>query len=237
MDLKRLLSYVRRAVDDYQLLEEGDKVAVGISGGKDSLALLYALKNLQRFYPKHFTLTAITVHLGFEELCLEPVQALCQELQVPYEVVPTEIQKIVFQHRKPSNPCSLCAKLRKGALNDAALKQGCNKVAYGHHRDDLIETMLLSLFFEGRFHSFSPKTEWERTGLTLIRPLLYVPEADLSGFQNKYQLPVIQNPCPADGHTSRQEIKNLLRTLSQDYRGIKDRMFKAILSASFDDWP
>lgn len=237
MDLKRLLSYVRRAVDDYKLLEEGDRVAVGISGGKDSLALLYALKNLQRFYPKHFTLTAITVHLGFEQFPLKPISELCKELQVPFEVVQTDIQKIVFERKKPANPCSLCAKLRKGALNDAALRQECNKVAYGHHRDDLIETMLLSLFFEGRFHSFSPKTEWERTGLTLIRPLLYVPEADINGFQKKYQLPVVSNPCPADGHTRRQEIKRLLRTLTQEYPGIKDRMFTAILSASFDDWP
>lgn len=236
MDLKRLLSFVRRAVDDYQLIEDGDKIAVGISGGKDSLALLYALKHLQRFYPKHFTLTAITVHLGLEPFQLQPVQAFCEELQVPYEVVATDIQSIVFEHKKPANPCSLCAKLRKGALNDAALKQGCNKVAYGHHRDDLIETMLLSLFFEGRFHSFSPKTKWERTGLTLIRPFIYVPEADLRGFANKYELPIVHNPCPADGHTKRQYVKNLLKTLSKDYRGIKDRMFTAIVSASFDDW-
>lgn len=236
MDLKRLLSFVRRAVDDYQLIEDGDKIAVGISGGKDSLALLYALKHLQRFYPKHFTLTAITVHLGLEPFQLQPVQAFCEELQVPYEIVATDIQSIVFEHKKPANPCSLCAKLRKGALNDAALKQGCNKVAYGHHRDDLIETMLLSLFFEGRFHSFSPKTKWERTGLTLIRPFIYVPEADLRGFANKYELPIVHNPCPADGHTKRQYVKNLLKTLSKDYRGIKDRIFTAIVSASFDDW-
>lgn len=237
MKMQRLLSYVRRAVDDYHLLEDQDKIAVGISGGKDSLALLCALKNLQRFYPKRFTLMAFTVHLGFETLDLEPLKNYCETLAVPYEIIPTQIQEIVFGHKKSSHPCSLCAKLRKGALNQAALRYGCNKVAYGHHRDDLIETMLLSLFFESRFHSFSPKTDWERTGLTLIRPLIYVPEAELLGFQNKYQLPVVKNPCPADGHTKRQYAKNLLQTLNTDYPGIKNRLFAAIQAASFDDWP
>lgn len=237
MNLKRLLSYVRRAADDYQLLEDQDRIAVGISGGKDSLALLCALKNLQRFYPKHFEIMAFTVHTGFEDFHLEPVADYCASLGIAYEVVDTQIQEIVFEHKKLSHPCSLCAKLRKGALNQAALKYGCNKIAFGHHRDDLIETMLLSLFFEGRFHSFSPKTFWERSGLTLIRPFIYVPEAELTGFQNKYHLPAVKNPCPADGHTKRQYVKELLRTLNAADPGVKDRLFAAIQSASFDDWP
>lgn len=237
MTIKRLLSYVRRAVDDYQLLEDQDRIAVGISGGKDSLALLCALKNLQRFYPKHFEIMAFTVHTGFEDFHLEPVADYCASLGIAYEVVDTQIQEIVFEHKKLSHPCSLCAKLRKGALNQAALKYGCNKIAFGHHRDDLIETMLLSLFFEGRFHSFSPKTFWERSGLTLIRPFIYVPEAELTGFQNKYHLPAVKNPCPADGHTKRQYVKELLRTLNAADPGVKDRLFAAIQSASFDDWP
>lgn len=237
MTIKRLLSYVRRAVDDYQLLEDQDRIAVGVSGGKDSLALLCALKNLQRFYPKHFELMAFTVHTGFKDFHLKPVADYCASLDIAYEVIDTQIQEIVFQHKKMTHPCSLCAKLRKGALNAAALKHGCNKVAFGHHRDDLIETMLLSLLFEGRFHSFSPKTVWERSGLTLIRPLIYVPEAELTGFQNKYQLPAIKNPCPADGHTKRQYVKNLLKTLHADDPEIRQRLFSAILSASFDDWP
>ncbi len=237
MDQKRLLSYVRQAVDDYQLLNDQDKVAVGISGGKDSLALLYALKQLQRFYPKRFTLTAFTVHPGFEDFHLEPVIGFCKELEVPYEVIDTQIRTIVFQHNPSENPCSLCARLRKGALNEAAVRHGCNKIAYGHHRDDLIETMLMSLFYEGRFHSFSPKTRWERTGLTLIRPLFYVPEAELNGFQKKYSIPAVHNPCPADGHTKRQYIKDLLRTLNTKNPGIKNRMFAAIQSAGFEDWP
>lgn len=237
MDQKRLLSYVRQAVDDYGLLDDQDQVAVGISGGKDSLTLLYALKQLQRFYPKRFTLTAFTVHPGFQELHLEPVKDFCEALEVPYEVIQTQINTIVFGHHPAENPCSLCARLRKGALNEAAVRHGCNKVAYGHHRDDLIETMLMSLFYEGRFHSFSPKTDWERTGLTLIRPLLYVPEAELTGFQKKYRIPAVQNPCPANGHTKRQYIKELLRTLNTENPGIKNRMFAAIRSACFDDWP
>lgn len=244
MDIRRLLSYIRQSVDDYSLIEENDKIAVGISGGKDSLTLLYALKKLQRFYPKHFELTAITVHMGFKGFQLEPLKRFCEELQVPYEIVETQIAEIVFGNglsdgnlKQHTHPCSLCARLRKGALNQSALSQGCNKIAYAHHRDDLIETMLLSLIYEGRFHSFSPETYLDRSGLTLIRPMLYIPEAEVIGFSRKYALPAVNNPCPADGHTRRQYVKDLLRKLNQDNPGVKDRMFTAILSASFEDWP
>ena len=237
MDIRKLLSYVRQAADDYNLIEENDKIAVGISGGKDSVTLLYALKKLQRFYPRHFELTAITIHPGFEEFDLKPLEVFCEELDVPYEIVPTQIAEIVFQEKKSKSPCSLCAKLRKGAFGEAAKKHGCNKIAYAHHRDDLIETMLLSLFYEGQFHSFSPKTKLERTGMTLIRPLIYLPEAEVIGFQRRYQIPSVTNPCPADGHTKRQYIKELLKKLNQDNPGIKNRMFAAIHSASFEDWP
>lgn len=237
MDLRRLLSYVRRAADDYGLLEENDRIAVGVSGGKDSMVLLYALKHLQRFYPKHFDLIAVTVHLGHEGFDLEGVQVFCEELEVPHELVQTHIAEIVFHEQKDHKACSLCARLRKGALNQAALAHGCNKVAYAHHRDDLIETMLLSLIYEGRFHSFSPKTELERTGLTLIRPLMYVPESDVIGFQRRYSLASVKNPCPMDGHTKRQYVKDLLRKLNQDNPGVKERLFASIHAASFDDWP
>lgn len=162
MQLQRLLSYTRKAVDEYNMIEEGDHIAVGISGGKDSLTLLYALHGLKRFYPKRFELSAVTVDLGFEDFDLSPVEALCRELSVPYRIVPSEIYDILFNVRKESNPCSLCAKMRKGALNQAVKEMGCNKVAYAHHKDDIIETMLLSLIFEGRFHSFSPKTYLDR---------------------------------------------------------------------------
>lgn len=237
MDIRRLLSYTRQAVDDYTLIEENDKIAIGLSGGKDSLALLYAFKNLQRFYPKHFDLMAFTVHLGFKEFHPKPLQAFCEELKVPYEIIDTKIAEIVFDIKKLEHPCSLCAKLRKGAFNQAAIEYGCNKIAYAHHRDDFIETMLLSMLYEGRFHSLSPKTNLERTGLTLIRPFMYVPEANVIGFQHKYELPVVSNPCPVDGHTKRQYVKDLLRQLKQEHPDVRERMFSAILSASFEDWP
>lgn len=237
MNTRRLLSYVRQAADDYVLIEEHDKIAAGLSGGKDSLTMLYALKKLQRFYPKHFELTSITVHLGFEDFHPEPIAAFCKELDVPYKIVHTDIAGIVFGPDNVQNPCSLCARLRKGAFNEAALQLGCNKTAYAHHRDDLIETMLLSLFYEGRFHSFSPKTELERTGLTLIRPLIYVPEAEITGFWHRHSFPAVRNPCPAEGQTKRQYIKELLGQLNRENPGIKERMFTAIRSASFEDWP
>ena len=154
MKLQQLLSFTRKAVDEYQMIEDGDKIAVGISGGKDSLTMLHALRGLQRFYPKHFELQAITVSLGYEDFNLDPIRELCRSLEVPYQVVDTKIARIIFDERREPNPCSLCAKMRKGAFNEEAKRLGCNKVAYAHHRDDIIETMLLSLIFEGRFHSF-----------------------------------------------------------------------------------
>jgi len=237
MKMQRLFSLTRQAVDDYGLIEAGDKIAVGISGGKDSLTLLYALHGLRRFYPKSFELCAITVDLGFDHFDLSPIQALCRELEIEYTIVPTEIGKILFETRMESNPCSLCAKLRKGALNEAAARLGCNKIAYAHHRDDVIETMLLSLIYEGRFYSFSPKTFLDRTGLTVIRPLLYVPEADVIGFKNKYQLPVCKNPCPVDGKTKREFVKQLTKQLNLETPGVKERLFHAIVEGKIDGWP
>lgn len=231
MELQRLYSYTRRALDDYEMIQEHDTVAVGISGGKDSLTLLYSLAGLRHFYPVPFELTAITVDLGYE-LGTDEIAALCQKLDVPYQVIHTQIRDIVWNGQNQKNPCSICAKLRKGALNDAAVSLGYNKIAYGHHREDMIETMLLSLLFEGRFHTFSPVTHLERTGLTVIRPLMYVPESEVIGFQHKYNLPVLHNPCPADGHTKRKYVKELLRQINRDNPGVKDRMFTAILNGN-----
>ena len=232
MKLQQLLSFTRKAVDEYQMIQEGDHIAVGISGGKDSLTLLYALHGLKRFYPNKFELSAITVDLGYEEFDLSPVHELCQELGVPYKVVKTDIAHILFEERKESNPCSLCAKMRKGALNDAVKEMGCNKVAYAHHKDDIIETMLLSLIFEGRFHSFSPKTD-----LTVIRPIMFVDEADVIGFKNKYNLPVVKSKCPVDGYTKRQYVKELVKQLNTEHPGAKNRMFTAILNGDIEGWP
>lgn len=237
MKLQQLLSFARRAVDDYQMIQEGDKIAVGISGGKDSLALLYALSGLRRFYPNHFELEAITVDLGFEGFDLSGIQKLCDELNVNYTVVKSDIGHIIFEDRKEKNPCSLCAKMRKGAFNEKAKELGCNKLAYGHHRDDLVETMLLSLIFEGHFYSFSPVTYLDRMDITLIRPLLYVQEADIIGFQNKHDLPVAKNPCPADGVTKREYAKNLAKQLNKDHPGAIDRMFTAIINGNIPNWP
>lgn len=237
MKLQQLLSYTRKAIDEYQMIEDGDHIAVGISGGKDSLTLLYALCGLMRFYPKKFKLSAITVDLGHKDFHTEPLEKLCEELHVPYRVVKTDIAEIIFDERLESNPCSLCAKMRKGALNQAAKEMGCNKVAYAHHKDDIIETMLLSLIFEGRFHSFSPKTYLDRMDLTVIRPMMYVPEMDVIGFQHKYELPVVKSKCPVDGHTKRQYAKDLLKDLNSAHPGAKNRMFTAILNGNIEGWP
>ena len=236
MKLQQLLSYTRKAVDTYQMIQPGDKIAIGISGGKDSLTLLYALNGLKRFYPNSFDIEAITVDLGFEGFNLEPIKDLCHTLGVTYTVVHSDIGRIIFQERKEKNPCSLCAKMRKGAFNDKAKELGCNKIAYGHHRDDLVETMLLSLIFEGRFYSFSPVTYLDRMDLTLIRPLMYVQEADVVGFSNRYALPVAKSPCPADGYTKREYAKNLARQLNQEHPGAIDKMFTAIVNGNIPSW-
>lgn len=236
MKLQQLYSYTRKAIDDYHLIDSGDKIAVGISGGKDSLALLYALSGLRRFYPNSFDLVAVTVDLGYEGFDLAPIKKLCNELEVPYHIVHTEIGKIIFEERKEASPCSLCAKMRKGALNTAIKELGCNKVAYAHHMDDVIETVFLSMIFEGRFYSFPPKTYLEDTDITIIRPMIYVSEAEVKGFQNKYQLPVVKNPCPVDGNTKREYVKNLIRQMNLDHPGVKTRLFHAIQTGKIPGW-
>lgn len=228
MKIQQVYSYVRRAIDDYQMIQANDRIAVGISGGKDSLTLLLALHGLRRFYPLPFDIHAVTVDLGFGNLDLSRIRDMCGELSIPYTVVPTQIADIVFKQRRESNPCALCAKMRKGALNDAIKAAGCNKVAYAHHRDDVVETMLMSLIFEGRFHTFAPVTYLDRIDLTVIRPLLYMSEADVIGFVNKNQVPVVKSPCPADGHTKREYVKQLLAQLNRENPGVKERMFTAI---------
>ena len=237
MKLQQVLSLTRKAVDEYQMIEAGDHIAVGLSGGKDSLTLLYAMHGLKRFYPKQFNLSAITVHLGFEDFNLKPIEELCEELEIPYKIVYTDIYQILFDKRQESNPCSLCAKMRKGALNEAVKEMGCNKVAYAHHKDDIIETMLLSLIFEGRFYSFSPKTYLDRMDLTVIRPIMYMDEADVIGFKNSFNLPVQKSKCPVDGYTKRQYAKELLQQLNTEHPGTRNRMFTAIQNGDIQGWP
>ena len=236
MKLQKLLSYTRQAVDEYEMIQEGDKIAVGISGGKDSLTLLYALVNLQIFYPKQFDLVAVTVDLGYEGFDLTEIQRLCEDLQVKYHIINTKISEMVTSDSLEGSACSLCARLRKGALNDAAKELGCNKVAYGHHMDDVIETMMLALIFEGRFCSFWPVTHLDKSDLTVIRPMIYVPETDVKGFENKMNLPVSKNPCPIDGSTKREYIKNLIKQLNLENPGVKKRLFHAIKDGNLEGW-
>lgn len=236
MQLQQVLSLVRKALDDYEMINEGDKIAVGVSGGKDSLTLLSALAHLRRFYPKKFELYAITVDLGFGNLNLDKIVDFCKELDVPYTIAKTDIAKIVFEDRKESNPCSLCAKMRKGALNDAMKALGVNKIAYAHHKDDVVDTMMMSLIFEGRFHTFSPVTYLDRTDLYVIRPLIYMNEADVIGFVNKNNIPVVKSPCPADKTTKREYVKQLLAQLNRENPGVKNRMFTAIQSSDIKGW-
>ncbi|MBQ7248384.1 MAG: tRNA 2-thiocytidine biosynthesis protein TtcA [Lachnospiraceae bacterium] len=237
MKLQQVMSRVRKALDDYHMIDEGDRIAIGVSGGKDSLTLLYAMAEIRRFYPVHFELEAISVDLGFaEKVSYAPIEALCRDLRVNYTIVPSEVAEIVFNVRQESNPCSLCAKLRKGAFNTKARELGCNKIAYAHHKDDIVETLLMSLIYEGRLHTFAPVTYLDRMDLTLIRPLIYMDEADVIGFKNMYHLPVQKNPCPADGFTRREYAKDLIKDLNREAPGVKNRMFTAIVGSGIDGW-
>lgn len=217
------------------MIRPGDRVAVGVSAGKDSLTLLYALAELRRFYPVPFTLCAITVDMGFDPPAdLSPIRALCQKLDVPYHVVPSDIAKVVFDIRKEKNPCSLCAKMRRGALHGYASEIGCNVVALGHHFDDAVETFMLNLFFEGRIGCFSPVSYLSRRKIRLIRPLLYLPEKDIRYFAQKMDLPVVKSVCPADGNTEREAMKRLLAGLEREHRGLRHRIFGAMQRGEID---
>ena len=237
MNLQQLLSLTRRCIDTYGLISEGDHIAVGVSAGKDSLSLLVALHALQRFYPKHFRLSAITVDLGLGNMDLEPVIKLCADLEIPYYIISTQIGDVLFKIREESNPCALCAKLRKGALNDKAKEIRANKIAYAHHKDDLVETAFMSMIFEGRYYTFSPSTYLDRTGLTVIRPLIFVEEADIISFAKSENLPVCKNPCPMDGVTKREYTKNLLRQIYRENPGSDKRLFRAVIDADLPGWP
>ena len=225
--MQKLLSFIRRGVDDYKMINENDHITVGVSGGKDSLALLAGLANLRRFYPKTFKLSAVTLDMGFG-MDFSPVAKLCDELGVEYVLKKTDIAEILFDIRKETNPCSLCAKLRRGALHDAALELGSHKVALGHHNDDALDTFMLSLVYEGRVNCFSPVTYLDRKDITLIRPMIYAPENFVIGFAKKYELPIVKNRCPEDKRTKREYAKNLIKQLEKENPGFKTRLFTAI---------
>lgn len=231
MNIQQLYSKVRKAIDVYDMISDGDKVAIGISGGKDSLTLLYALSGLAKFYPAKFSLVAISVNLGFEGFDLTKVKKLCDELKVEYHIVDTNINEMMID-----KGCSVCATLRRGALFNKAMELGCNKVAFAHNMDDVVETMMLSLIYEGRFSTFYPVTDYEDNNIKLIRPLVFVSQSDVIGFKNKYELPVVENPCPYDKESERAYVRKLLNDINAHAKGVKKRMMTAICNGSIKEW-
>jgi len=234
--MKRITSCVRKAVEDYDMIQEGDRVAVGISGGKDSLVLLGALANLSRFYPKKFTVLGLTLDMGYKS-DYSKIKEYCESFGVEHIVKYTNIKEIIFDDRKETNPCSLCAKMRRGALNDFAIENGCQRVALGHHNDDVLETFFLSLLYEGRINCFSPVTYLDRTDIYQIRPLIYAREGDIKGVVRRNDIPVLESSCPANGNTKRQDMKEIIARLDKETNpGFKRRLFTAIKTSSIDGW-
>ena len=227
---------VRRAVDDYRMIQAGDRVAIGVSGGKDSMILLLALNCLRKYYPEPFELEAVTIELGFEGMDFTPVRELCEELSIPYTCVKTDIKEIVFDVRKEENPCSLCAKMRRGALNNVLRERDLNKLALGHHFDDAVETYMMSLLFEGRISCFQPVTFLDRSGVTQIRPLIYAGEQKITNLARELNVPIVENPCPEDKGSKRYEIKQLLKTMSVQYPDMKSKIFGAMQRLPLKGW-
>lgn len=234
--MQHILGLVRRCVEDYRMIAPNERLAVGVSGGKDSLLTLVALAQLRRFYPIPFTLEAITLEMGMPGMDFSPVAALCETLEVPYQRIQVPVYQIVFEERKEKNPCSLCAKLRRGSLNTALTERGIHKIALGHHYDDAIETLLMNLLFEGRIGCFQPVTYLNRTGVTQIRPLLYCREDEIRRTAERLRLPVVHNPCPADGSSRRQEIKELIGQLEKTYPDLKQKLFGSIQRYPLYGW-
>ena len=234
--MQKLMGLMRRCIEDYHMIEAGDRIAVGVSGGKDSLTLLRLLAAIREYYPKPFTLEAFTINLGLPDMDYGPVADFCRSLEVPYTEIPTQIGPIIFDHRKEKNPCSMCAKMRRGALHAALVERGIHKVALGHHFDDAVETFMMSLLFEGRISCFQPVTYLDRTQVVQIRPMLYLPEQTVAHFAQKMDLPVVHNTCPADKQTKRQEIKELVYQLSATYPDLKTRVFGAMQRLPLPYW-
>ena len=234
--MKKTLGCIRKADQDFGLIGSDDRIAVGISGGKDSLLLLHALNLYRKFSHKSFSLFAVTVSLGLEPFDVSPVRQLCEQLEVPYIVRDTEIGRIIFDYRREKNPCALCSKMRRAVLANTCADHGFNKLALGHHREDVIETLLMSLFYEGRFHTFHPKTVMSRTGITVIRPLIYLPESHVKHMAKTLSLPLIQSPCPANGETVRAEMKELLHKLRLIYPDANERFLHALQQDHYDLW-
>lgn len=231
-----MLGKVRRAANDYNMIEAGDKVAVGLSGGKDSIVLLSLLAKLRRFYPNKFELIAITLAMEEDHSMFSPADTLCRQLDVPYIIKDTDIARIIFEERNEKNPCSLCANMRRGALNSLAKELGCNKVALGHHRDDVLETYFMSTLYEGRIHTFSPVTYLDRKDITIIRPMIYIDEGEIRQAVKDHDLKPVPKTCKADGHTNRQYMKDLIAALEEHNPEIKNNLFGAIQRQEIDGW-
>ena len=231
--MQKLMGLVRRCVEDYNMIFPGDKVAVGVSGGKDSLVLLQLLAGLRQY--SDFELEAITIDMGLG-MDYSGVEEFCRKLEVPYTIVKTQIGPIIFDHRKEKNPCSMCSKMRRGALNQAILDRGIRKLALGHHYDDAVETFVMSLIYEGRISCFQPVTELDRMGVTQIRPMLYIHEKTVDNFAGRMNMPVVENRCPVDKSTKREEIKQLVFDLSKTYPDLKERIFGAMQRYPLEEW-
>ena len=237
--MQQIMSQIRVAVDSYQLIQSGDRIAVGISGGKDSLVLLCALANMRKFLPMKYDLVAITVDPCFDNIQTDfrQVEELCRRLQIKYEIRRSQLGNIIFEQRKESNPCSLCARMRRGILHDMSKKHNCNKLALGHHFDDAVQTFFMNLFYGGKIGCFSPMSYLSRKDLYLIRPMVFCEESKVESAAQRYHLPVVKSECPVDGHTKRQYAKELLRELNKEHPGTKERMFHAILTGDIKGWP
>ena len=231
--MQKLMGLMRRCIEDYKMISPGDKIAVGVSGGKDSLVLLNLLAGLRQYMD--FQVEAITIDMGLG-MDYSGIEAMCRELDVTYTVVKTEIAPIIFDYRKEKNPCSMCSKMRRGALNQALLDRGLNKLALGHHYDDAVETFMMNLLFEGRIGCFQPVTDLDRTGIIQIRPMLYIHEKTVDSFARRYELPVVENRCPVDKQTKREEVKKLVYDLSATYPDLKERIFGAMQRLPLPEW-
>ena len=231
--MQKLMGLMRRCIEDYNMISPGDRIAVGVSGGKDSLVLLKLLAGLREYM--NFEVEAITIDMGLG-MDYSDIEAMCREVGVPYTIVKTEIAPIIFDYRKEKNPCSMCSKMRRGALNQALLDRGLNKLALGHHYDDAVETFVMNLLFEGRIGCFQPVTNLDRTGIIQIRPMLYIHEKTVDSFAKRYELPVVENRCPVDKQTKREEVKGLVYKLSSDYPDLKERIFGAMQRLPLPEW-
>lgn len=233
-----MLSRLRQAVERYNMIESGDVIAVGLSGGKDSVSLLTLLADMRRFYPKRFDVKAISVDLGFDRTdgLFEPLVRLCGEIGVEYHIEKNQIAKIVFNERKEKNPCSLCAKLRRGALVDSALRFKANKLALGHHLDDAAETFMMNLVNEGRLGCYSPVTLYEDKSLCVIRPLVMTRETEIIGYVRAYSLPIVKSPCPEDKMTAREETKSFIREVEKLKPGFRKQIIRAMEKSGLDGW-